>query len=33
MPNSPQSLDLADVLQGVVQAADAGCHLSVICNA
>ena len=28
-----QALDLADVLQGVVQGLDRDCHLSVICNA
>jgi len=33
MPKCPQALDLADVLQGVVQGVDRDCHLSVICNA
>ena len=33
MPKCPQALDLADVLQGVLQGMHTDCHLSVICNA
>jgi len=33
MLKCPQSLDLADVLQGVQEGLDMDCHLSVICNA
>lgn len=33
MLKCPQGLDLADVLQGVLEGPDMDCHLSVICNA
>jgi len=33
MPKCPQALDLADVLQGVEDAVDSLCHLSVIWSA
>ncbi len=33
MLKCPQTLDLADVLQGGAGGHDADCHLSVICNA